>query len=40
MLITSLSTGLQIALTYLPLNALVHILRILMEMEYNSRKVK
>ena len=40
MLITSLSTGLQIALTYFPLKALVHILRILMEMEYNSRKVK
>ena len=39
-LITSISTGLQIALTYFPLKALVHILRILMEIEYNSRKVK
>jgi hypothetical protein len=38
MLITSLSVGLQIAITYFPLKAIVHILRILMEMEVNSRK--
>jgi hypothetical protein len=40
MLITSLSVGLQIAITYFPLKAIVHILRILMEMEVNSRKAK
>lgn len=33
-----LSTFLQIILTYLPLKALTYILRILMEMEFNSRK--
>ena len=38
MYITVLSTLLQIGLTYLPLKALTHILRILMEMEFNSRK--
>jgi hypothetical protein len=32
-----LSVGLQIALTYFPLKALGHILRILMQMEFNSR---
>jgi hypothetical protein len=38
--ITVLSTFLIIAFTYFSLKALVHILRILMEMEFNSRKVK
>ncbi len=38
MLFTILSSGLKIALIYFPLKALVAILRILMEMEYNSRK--
>jgi hypothetical protein len=33
-----LATGLQIAITYTSLKALAHILRILMEMEFNSRK--
>ena len=35
--ITVLSTLLKIAFTYFPLRALAHILRILMEMEFNSR---
>ncbi len=35
---TLLSVGLRIAITYFPLKALVYILRILMEMEFNSRK--
>jgi hypothetical protein len=34
----SLSTAAKIVLTYFPLKALSHILRILMEMEFNSRK--
>lgn len=34
----SLTTAAKIALTYFPLKALSHILRILMEMEFNSRK--
>jgi hypothetical protein len=38
LLIVALSVGLQIALTYFPLKALGHILRILMQMEFNSRK--
>lgn len=33
-----IGTGLQVLLTYFPLKALAHILRILMEMEFNSRK--
>ncbi len=36
--VTILGTGINIALVYFPLKALVHILRILMEMEFNSRK--
>ena len=39
LLIIVLSIGLQIALIYFPLKALGHILRILMQMEFNSRKV-
>jgi hypothetical protein len=39
-LITMISALLQIGLTYFPLKALTHILRILMEMEFNSRKTK
>lgn len=35
---TTLSTAIQIAFVYFPLKALSHILRILMEMEFNSRK--
>lgn len=35
---TFLSIAVQIAITYFSLKALVHILRILMEMEFNSRK--
>jgi len=35
---TILSVGLQIAITYFPLKALAQILRILMEMEFRSRK--
>lgn len=38
MLVTSLTIAVQIATTYLPLKALSHVLRILMEMEFNSRK--
>lgn len=38
MLITSMNVALKIILTYFPLKALSHILRILMEMEFNSRK--
>jgi hypothetical protein len=34
-----LGIGLQIAIVYFPLKALAHILRILMEMEFNSRKI-
>ncbi len=33
-----IETGLQVLLTYFPLKVLAHILRILMEMEFNSRK--
>jgi hypothetical protein len=36
--ITILAIGLRIALVYFPLKALTHILRILMEMEFSSRK--
>jgi hypothetical protein len=36
---TLFTVGLQIVITYFPLKALAHILRILMEMEFNSRKV-
>lgn len=36
---TVLSTAIQIAVVYFPLKALAHILRILMEMEFNSRKI-
>ena len=35
-----LSAAVTIAISYFPLKALVQILRILMEMEFNSRKVK
>jgi len=35
---TILTIGLQIVITYFPLKALAHILRILMEMEFRSRK--
>ncbi len=35
---TSLNIAIQIAIIYFPLKALTHILRILMEMEFNSRK--
>jgi hypothetical protein len=35
---TTLSTAIKIAFVYFPLKALSHILRILMEMEFNSRK--
>jgi hypothetical protein len=35
---TIITTILQIAIVYFPLKALSHILRILMEMEFNSRK--
>ncbi|MBN8583304.1 MAG: hypothetical protein J0L96_21745 [Anaerolineae bacterium] len=38
MLIISLNAALKIILTYFPLKALSHILRILMEMEFTSRK--
>lgn len=38
MFITIISTTLSIALIYFPLKALSHILRILMEMEFNSRR--
>lgn len=34
------AAGIQIAVVYFPLKALAHILRILMEMEFNSRKAK
>jgi hypothetical protein len=38
MLFTTLSTGFRIVVTYFPLKALAQILRILMEMEFRSRK--
>jgi hypothetical protein len=38
--ITILGTGIAITIVYFPLKALSHILRILMEMEFNSRKAK
>jgi hypothetical protein len=38
--INILVVGLEIVVTYYPLKALIQILRILMEMEFNSRKVK
>lgn len=37
-LFTTLSVSFRIAITYFPLKALEQILRILMEMEFNSRK--
>lgn len=40
MFFTILSIGIQIAVLYFPLKALSQILRILMEMEFNSRKAK
>ena len=40
MLVTLFSIGLQILVLYFPLKALAQILRILMEMEFNSRKAK
>jgi len=36
---TILAVGIEIAVIYFPLKALGHIIRILMEMEFNSRKV-
>jgi hypothetical protein len=38
--VTVFVIGLNIAVIYFPLKALAHILRILMEMEFNSRKAK
>lgn len=38
MVTTTLGTAVKIAFVYFPLKALSHILRILMEMEFNSRK--
>lgn len=38
--ITSITTGIKIALVYFPFKALNQILRILMEMEFNSRKAQ
>jgi hypothetical protein len=38
LLLTALGTAVSIAIVYFPLKALIHILRILMEMEFNSRK--
>jgi len=38
MLLTTLGIGIQILIIYFPLKALAHILRILMEMEFRSRK--
>lgn len=40
MIFTSLSVGIQILVLYFPLKALSQILRILMEMEFNSRKAE
>jgi hypothetical protein len=37
-LITTIAVGIDVAIIYFPLKALAHILRILMEMEFNSRK--
>jgi len=37
-ILTCLAAAVAIAITYYPLKALTHILRILMEMEFNSRK--
>ena len=37
-LFTMLNVGFRIAITYFPLKALTHLLRILMEMEFQSRK--
>jgi hypothetical protein len=37
-LITILTLGIRVALIYFSLKALTHILRILMEMEFRSRK--
>jgi hypothetical protein len=37
-IVTTLSVAVEIAIIYFPLKALTHILRILMEMEFNSRK--
>lgn len=38
--ITSVTVGIKIAIVYFPLKALNQILRILMEMEFNSRKAR
>jgi hypothetical protein len=38
LLITAIAVGVDIAILYFPLKALAYILRILMQMEYNSRK--
>jgi hypothetical protein len=38
--LTIVGVALQIIFTYFPLKALAHILRVLMEMEFNSRKAK
>lgn len=37
-ILTCLAATVAVAITYYPLKALTHILRILMEMEFNSRK--
>ena len=39
LVLVSIGIALQIVLTYYPLKALAHILRILMEFEYSSRGV-
>lgn len=38
--LTIIAVGIQISVVYFPLKALSHILRILMEMEFNSRNAK
>jgi hypothetical protein len=38
--VTVITVGIEIAIVYFPLKALSNILRILMEMEFNSRKAK
>lgn len=38
--VSTLAIGINAAVTYFPLKALAHILRILMEMEFNSRKAR
>jgi hypothetical protein len=40
LLITGIAVGIDIVILYFPLKALAYILRILMEMEFNSRKAR